>query len=384
MHRRVTGILLATLLFLSSCNRPTGPTSVAVQTPIPAPRAPSATPDAVLTSVRGDVSLQQVITGQVVPASFGDYLLRGDVIVTGQKAQAEMVCSDGVSIHLDPNQSITVTCGETPDPIYQRIILRVHREQIEALPTARPVPVEDGGLPVVLSPRNTRLTEDRPVIRWLTVQGVEGYEVVVRGPDSELWRATTQGPELPYPEAQPALEAGVHYLIQVTARMGSVGEDRTSEPVMVSVLSPPEVEEVHQFETQVKSLGLSTESTTFFLAAYYADMELYDAAIAELVPLVEAVPFPSAHRLLGYVYLAVGLSGEAAQSYQEAHRLAQAQGNRLVQAEAEVGLGHVAFAKKNFEQALSHYQAALGLYQELGLESDAAADAGARLPTPTP
>jgi len=344
----------------------------------------------VLTRVQGEVRLQQVITGQLVSASFGDYLWRGDVIVAGQDAQAEAVCSDGESLRVEHDQSVTVTCGETPDPVYQRVIVRVHGEQIEALPATRPIPPEGGNLPVVLSPRNTRLVERRPAIRWQAVQGAEDYEVVVSGPQGELWRATTQETELPYPDAQPALEAGASCLIQVTARTGPTGQPRPSETVLVTVLSAAEADQVRQFESQIEALGLSVESARFFLATYYADLELYDAALTELVSLAEETPSPLAHRLLGDVYLAIGLDGQAAQSYQEALRLAQEQGNRLVQAEAEVGLGQVEFARKIFELALSHFRAALMLYQELGLEDNAeavaklVADTETRLPTPTP
>lgn len=164
MCRRVTGILLATLLFLSGCHIPAGTTSVAVPTSTPTQPLPTTTPAAVLTRVQGEVRLQQVITGQLVSASFGDYLWRGDVIVAGQDAQAEAVCSDGESLRVEHDQSVTVTCGETPDPVYQRVIVRVHGEQIEALPATRPIPPEGGNLPVVLSPRNTRLVERRPAI----------------------------------------------------------------------------------------------------------------------------------------------------------------------------------------------------------------------------
>ncbi len=71
--------------------------------------------------------------------------------------------------------------------------------------------------------------------------------------------------------------------------------------------------------------------------------------------MAKGTPSPLTYRLLGDVYLAVELDDEAEKSYAEAHKLAQEQGNRLVQAEAGVGLGHVAFATGKFEAALSHY-----------------------------
>lgn len=381
MCRRATGALLAILLFLSGCSSRLGTGFEDIQTSTPTPRppvpvsqVPPVTPDAVLTRVQGEVHVQQVLTNRLVLASFGDYLWQGDVIVTKQDAQAEAMCSDGIFIRVAPDQRLPVTCGETPDPVCEQVILRVHREQIEVLLSPRPGAPGYGNMPVVLSPRNTWLADGRPAIRWRAVKDAEDYEVVVSGPKGEVWRATTQKPELRYPEAQPALQAGVkEYHIQVIARMGLAEPPRPSEAVWVTVLSAAEAEQVRQFETQVDALGLSADSAHFFLAAYYADQGLYDAAIVELVPLVEAVPSPPVHRLLGYVYRAVELDREAERSYTEARRLAWEQRNWMVEAEAEVGLGHAAFAAGRVEEALSHYRAAMALYQELGLESNASA-----------
>jgi len=390
MCRRAIGVLLVIWLSVSGCGSLLGTTAVAPQTPMSVPPVPSATPDAVLLRVRGEVRLQQAITGWVTPASFGDYLWRGDVIVTGQNAQAEAVCSDGESVHVLSSQSVIITCGGIPDPVYQRVIVRIHSRQIEALPVNRFGPPESGNVPVVLSPRNTWLTEGRPEIRWRAVEGADDYQVTVLGPKGELWRAAVQETELPYPRAQPALETGGSYLIQVTAEMGPAEQSQPSKEVLVTVLSAADAGRVHQFEAHVEALGLAAESARFLLAAYYADQKLYDAATVELVSLAKETCSPLVHRLLADVYLAVGLDGEASQSYQEAYRLAQGQGDWLVLAEVEVGLGHIAYAAKDFENALSHYQAALILYRKLGLESDAetvtkfVANTEARFPTPTP
>lgn len=416
MRRQVTVILLllAILLFPSGCRDSTGIVSTAAPTltalphtptpqptptalphtptlrPAPTGRASSDEPAAVLTCVQGEVHLQQVATGQLVRASFGGYLWRGDVIVAKQDAQAEAVCNDGQVIRVAPDQSLTVTCGEMPDPIYRRIILRIHGEQIEALSPARLDPPDYDSLPVVLSPRNSKLIDGRPAICWLPVEEAEEYEVIVRRLDSELWRVTTRETELPYPKAQPALEAGGSYLIDILARKESDENSWPSERVSVTMLSAADAEQVRQFEAQVEALDLSAEAAHFFLAAYYADQELCDAAIAELVLLVKEAPSAMAHRLLGDVYLAVVLDDDAARSYEEASRLAQAQSNRLIRAEAEVGLGHVASAAEEFGDALSHYQAALTLYRDLGLENNVedvkklAADTKARISTPNP
>lgn len=388
MHRRVTDILIVFLLFLFSCSFLSGEISVTDQTP-KAVALPSATPDALVLDVQGEVNVRQVITGQTVMASFGDYLRRGDVITAGQAGRAEVLCSDGAKYQVDANnQSETITCGETPDPVYQQIILQIHQGQIQALPSVRVIPSD---VPVILSPRDTRITDGQPTIHWLPVEGAESYEVIMSGLKSELWRATTQESRLPYPEGQPSLEPEITYIIEVIAEIGEpVTEFRSLETAWVTLISAAEVEKVRQFETQIEALDLSPESTRFLKAVYYADLELYDAALTELVSLAKETTSPLPHRMLGDVYLTVKLDGEAAQSFETARQLAQEQDNSLVEAEAEVGQGHVAYATQDFAGALNHYQTALTLYQELGLESQADVVAefvtktqGLR-PTPTP
>jgi hypothetical protein len=394
VNKRFWGIWITACVFLFGCRLFTPAT---VQPPTPSPQPPSlgsqelsAAPAAVLTRVQGDVRLQQAAASQVVQASFGDYLWQGDVIMTGQEAQAEAVCSDGIAIQVDPDQEATVTCGETPDPTYQRVILHTHGGQIETLPATRLAPPAYGDLPVIWRPRNTRIAHQRPTIRWAAVEHATGYKVVVRSPGGDLWQVTTEDTELPYPETQPALEHGNSYIVQVIAQLGLVEQPRPSEEVLVTVLPAADVERVHQVEAQVGSLGLSRESARLFLSTYYVDMQLYDRAIRELVPLCEEAPSPLAHRLLGDAYLAVELDEKAAQSYREAGTLAREQGSRLIQAEAEVGLGHVAYAASHFEAALGHYQTALELYRELelkeaaGVLSQLADSTEALIPTPTP
>jgi len=390
MRRRPTGFVLVILLFLFGCSRLPPPPAIPSPLPTPMPRLPSATPDAVITQVQGEVNLQQVITGEIVMASFGGLLWRGDTVKTGQEARAEILCSDGDSIRIDANQSVTITCGETPDPDYQRLILRVHQEQIEALPSTRPAPPDDKPRPVVFSPRSTYVIEPRPTIRWSSVERAEAYEVIVRKVDRVLWWLETQESELVYPETEPALQAGETYTIEVHARLESGERLPALESVWLAIPSEAEMEETYQFEAQIKSLDLSAESARFLLASYFADRELYDAALAELIPLAEATDSPVIHRLLADIYLAIELYDQAGQSYQVARQLAQAQNNPLVEAEAEVGLGHVAYAKQEFPPALDHYRTALTLYQKLNLDDSAevvagfVADVKLRLPTPTP
>lgn len=394
MSKRLLWTLTAAAVWLFGCRLLTPPTAQAPtstsQTPALEPESSLITPAAVLTRVHGDVRLQQRNASQATPASFGDYLWQGDVILTGQEARAEAVCSDGMAIQVEPNNEATVTCGETPDPVYQRVILRTHSGQIETLPATRLALPEYGDLPIVWSPRNTRIASRQPEIWWLGVEQAEEYEVIVRSPSGALWQVTTTETELPYPEAQPALEHGSSYIVQVTAQLDPAEQPRASKEVLITVLSAADMEQVQQVEAQVEALGLSRESARLFLSGYYVDLQMYDAAIRELDLLCEETLSPLAFRLRGDAYLAVELDEAAIESYREAVTLAQEQGSQLIEAESEVGLGHVSYATGDYDRALDHYQAALALYQELGVEESAAAVAELAahtetlLPTPEP
>ena len=385
----ITPVRLSTKVIAEIAQAATPLASVQTPTVILTP-APSTTPAALLTKVVGQVLVRQVITGQNVGASFGTILQPGDVIVTGQTAQAEFLCSDGNRIQIESNDHLTVSCNGVPNPVFQELFLDRRGDQFELLPSARPVPSDDDQRPVVLSPRDTRLIERQPTIDWQEVEGAEAYEVIVRTRDSELWRAMTQETELSYPETAPVMQAGERYFIDVIADMGPDKPPRSLEPSFVAILSAKEVEQVHHFEAQVEALGLAVESARFLRAIYYANQELYDMAIHELTSLAEETPSALIHRLLGDIYLDVKLSAKASRHYQEAYQLAQAQDDPLAQVQAAVGLGHAAYADRKFAQALGHYQEALTLYQALGFEEQAGAvanfvaDTERRMPTPTP
>ena len=325
-------------------------------------------------ALQGQVNLQQVQTGQVVPASFGDYLWRGDVIQTTENARAEAICNDGVALQVDSEQSVTVTCGETPDPAYQRVILSIREGQVVTLPNPRLEQPGSERLPIILSPRDTFLVESRPTIRWRTVEGAHEYEVVVSKGSKELWRETTQETDLPFPETAPPLEQDADYRIEVIARSEADAPPLAAEKVWLWMLAQAETEQTAVLKVQVEGSGLSPESSGLFLAVYDLQHQLYDAAIAKLSTVVKTMPSSLAYRLLGDAYLGVELDQEAEQCYQEAYRLAEATAtgtadSRLLQAEAGVGLGHAAYASRDYERALDHYQAARTLYRELGMES---------------
>lgn len=369
MRRSVFSILLLAGIALCGClplrhratPTPASPKLITAQ-------VPSLTPAAVLTRVQGEVYLRQAKTGQDVLARFGDYLYRGDVIETAKDARAEAMCSDGACIMVDPQRSVTVTCGERADPVYERIILRVHRGQVVAQPRLR---LEQGGyrsLPLILSPRDTFLLSRQPTIRWRAVEGAQEYEVVVSKQSSELWRATTPETELLYPATELPLEQDMDYRIQVTARTGPDEESSPTEKVWAFVLSQAEVEQAAAFETQIGASGLTEDSRRFLLAAYHMDLQLYDVAIAELTELAQSTAAPLPYRLLGDAYLAIELYDEARQSYQKARDLAQARVDRLAQAEAHVGLGHVDYGTRDYDRALQQYRTAQSFYRELGWE----------------
>ncbi len=98
---------------------------------------------------------------------------------------------------------------------------------------------ERGGL-VLLGPREVVLS-DRPAFRWETVPGSTRYEVTVLGADDRpIWTRAATGTSLPYPDDEPALEAGTRHAWALSTQ-GVLG-GRTESRATFTVASPDQAD----------------------------------------------------------------------------------------------------------------------------------------------
>jgi len=182
----------------------------------------------------------------------------------------------------------------------------------------RSVPNDDS-FPEVLSPRKTRLLSGTPLLRWVPVTDETRYRITVRGPKLE-WSEVVSGTEIRYPPSAPALQPGVFYRLIVEMKTGSSSaEPRNAfEPGNAfgfAVLDKQAKERVIAEQIRIEALGLSKKATQFLVANIYAAHDLNAEAIEWLEDESRVSDSSAVERLLGDLYLKIGLPRQAESRY---------------------------------------------------------------------
>jgi|SRR5882724_5786411 len=225
----------------------------------------------------------------------------------------------------------------------------------------------DGSFPIVLSPRKTKLLSPLPVLRWTPVSGAVAYAVIVRGANlfwSSQVRSTAT--ELVYPEMAPQLKAGVDYKLIVQ----TIDRSSADEPGLglgFSVLGSKDRQAVEKEQKKIGDLKLPEGPTQFLTAQIYATHGLNAEAIQRLESASQTFKVAAVARLLGDLYLKVGLTRQA-----EAHYLTSVDLSRDETDDEGEMLAHLALADI-YEQALGnnksateHLDTAVALARKIG------------------
>jgi hypothetical protein len=291
--------------------------------------------------IQGQLSVKRKGWTSYAPVVFGTNLRSGDLLRLDDSSRAKIVCSDLTLREISPG-IVGVPCEEA-----QPLLRRADGSLINA---TRSWP-GDGPYPIVLSPRRTKLLSQHPVLRWTAVEGASTYLVTVRGRDL-YWSSRVQSAtELKYPDNAPPLVVGVDYkLIVQTADQSSSAEPGLG--LGFSIISAKEKKIVQDEEKQIESLGLPPGPTQFLIAHLYASHDLNAEAIKRLEGISDTFKVPAVARLLGDLYLNIGLLRQAETSYLSSLNLS-------IEAKDEEGqmLDHLALARI-YEQALGNVKSA--------------------------
>ena len=306
---------------------------------------------------QGDVSFKRQGWANYEPMVFGTNLVVGDLLRLAPSAAAKLVCAD-LTLHEVLPGSSGVPCA-TSQPILKL------RGGSWINPT-RNAPVE-GSFPLVLSPRKTKLLSSNPMLRWTPLKDADEYNVLVRGPGLE-WESKTKATQMPYPAKAPHLRPDVDYkLIIIFSNKSS--SDEGGQGLGFSLLSNNEKKIVDKQVAQVTGLKLSNDVTAFLTAYIYAAHQLNAEAIEKLEAVKGAFRVSAVPRLLGNLYLTVGLPRQAETAFLESLPLSEREKNEQGQIEAHSALAdiyHQAFG--NTKQAKQHLDAMFELARKLGDE----------------
>jgi hypothetical protein len=319
-----------------------------------------------------------VFAGELQPrtARAGTIVLTGDLIKVTPEVRGTLVCDNvqnPVFLTRTP-RSQPVPCKSSPE---EGILIGRNGRKIDGRTMSD---TSDVGFPVALSPRSTKLRDARPVLRWTAIPDATTYKITVRG-EAGSWSANVpakpgaQVQEVVYPQpcaserdtnCAPPLRAGETYKLVVEAN-GRNSEEEDLPNMGFTLLPGEEVRKVLSLEEGINRLALEDSLKTKMRASLYANYGLN----ADAITLVEGDPLaqrnPEVVRLLGDIYLKLGLTRRAEALYLNLLKPdLVAQDTPAGKAATHQTLGDIYEALGNLQEAIKYYEEAKSLY--LGLK----------------
>lgn len=337
---------------------------VACQSDAPPPVLPN-----MLVEVDGEVEVvRQGGSAIPVPIALGAELQLGDRLYL-KSGQAAIFCgnetlwaSSPISLPLGKHFKLTCQEGRVKSKSKAAGISIVRRPESRA----------SQHIPIALSPRSGFVLNDRPTLRWHLLPGVETYTVTLKSDDGKTRPpVSVSGNVLSYPKQWPSLQAGgAGYRLRVEGEVPRSDEGEIKEGF--SLLAPDQAEQVRDLSQRLRERDLSHLSETLLLAKLYLSDEykLRSEAAELLLALPDGDQVVAVQHLLGETYLEMGRPDEATAAYQQALTLAQNASLPEEQAAAHLRLGLLACAQTDHENARTHWQEALKLYDQMESPKD--------------
>lgn len=224
----------------------------------------------------------------------------------------------------------------------------------------------DTSIPFIISPRNTVIINDKPIIRWNPVRGASSYTATISDDQGETWweKKQMRTTEIPY-DGKP-FQPGMSYSVVVQTDKGE--SSRESLPNLgFRRLSPDDVRQVETVTNFIAKQGLTDEAKALPFAYLYMGYGLRSEAIkvleAEVTKGSKNLPI---YRLLGDLYSRIQLNLLAGDSYEKAIGLANAANDIQALATVQAKLGEVYEARGDRTNAVRLYRDALNNYRQLG------------------
>lgn len=306
----------------------------------------------------GQVSIKRQGWTNYAPVVFGTSLRRGDLLRLGDSSRAKVVCSD-LTLHEVSSGIVGVPCEGT-----QPLLRRPDGSMINA---TRSWP-SNGSFPMVLSPRMTRLLSQHPVLRWTPVKGTTDYHVIVRGMNF-YWSRVYPGTEVTYPDAAPPLEAGVDYKL-IVETSGQNGRSSSEEPGLglgFTMLGSKERKTVVEEERQIANLALPEGPTQFLIAYLYVTHGLKAEAIQRLEGISNTFKVAAVPRLVGDLYLNIGLPRQAETHYLKSLEISQKEQDDEGQIQCRLALATIySNVLSNGHAASEQLEAAIAIAGKVG------------------
>lgn len=330
----------------------------------PAIAATTRIPNGQILNISGEVQLQRQ-DGRNIRVTAGTPIYPGDKLQTSQNGQIILQCADlGIkSIKAGENQlnSCLLASDKSKSECNKNLIRCPDRGDDKIAWNNAPIPY-------IISPRRTKLLENKPTLRWNPVAGATSYKLSILENRAKLnWEMTVNGTEAVYP-GEPALKPGVKYRLIVEANTGVSSESPLVEgDSEFSLLDEKEVEAVKEAVRTIEQQVPNAASQKLAIAQVYLSANLIAEAIETLESLpaagVETAPI---YRTLGEMYRVRSQLMPQAEIYYK-RAISKAKPDDIEElTDARYGLAQVYSSMRNYPEAIRYLKLAKDGYQTLG------------------
>ena len=284
-------------------------------------------PIGVITEVKGTVHIKRSGKGSWQPARVNMPVYAGDVLKTGAKAKVVVWTPNGRAQALGPNKTVSIVpVKSVRDSLWRevwtsfvgRMKSSFSEESLATVAAARlPTSDLDKNRLTLLSPRNTKVLDERPNFVWSKVENAKGYRVVVGffDGDRRVWETVVDGTSFRYPEDAPKLKPDKVYICQVEA----IGVPGASESAWFSVLHPVEARDIRFALQQLRIRTTDFVAYSLMAASFLESRGCYADAISTLQAAIKQAPKQSEPQfLLANLYETIGLTSFAQRTRGEA------------------------------------------------------------------
>ncbi|MEG3899284.1 MULTISPECIES: hypothetical protein [unclassified Microcoleus] len=312
----------------------------------------------------GEVAIERQ-NGRIVRPTSGTPIYPGDKLRTSQNGRVMLQCADlGIkSIASGENQlnSCLLAKEKSKSDCSADLIKCPDRGDDKITWNSAPIPY-------IISPRRTKLLNNKPILRWNPVVGATSYKLSLRENGAKLnWEMTVSGTEAVYP-GEPALKPGASYKLIVEANTGASSESAVGEgDIEFRLLDEGEVERVKSEVGAIDKQVPNENAKKLAISTVYVNTDSIAEAIEVLETLQKTgVETPPIYRSLGDLYLErLQLVPQAEVNYSKVINAAKPDDIEELTA-ARYGLGQVHSAMRNNLEAMRYLRMAKDGFQSLG------------------
>ena len=220
-------------------------------------------------------------------------------------------------------------------------------------------------IPYIISPRKTKILNNKPLLRWNGVPNATSYTVRLRDPSGVIWEEEVSNTEIPYP-GNPPLKPGENYSMVIVANNNTSSQNEGIFGLAFSLLDANKAQEVKTAVEKISQQELPQDVRAIALVHLYRSYNLIAKAIETLEMLVEqGTETTLVYRLLGDSYRQIRLNLQAKDAYVKAVEMAKAE-DIEEKADAQAALGEVYIILKDIDKAIGSFNEARVKYKFLG------------------